>query len=133
MRDDLSQLSFMAGAWKAQRGESTIDELWLSPSGGTMMGVSRSVRSGKTTFEEHLRIDLHDGKARLMILREFGTAPITLVAGSVSDREVRFDPVDDPNRATITYSRTEAGLTAVIEGIGDSGPYRLVFEFVPAQ
>ena len=63
-----------------QRGTSTFHAVWMPPSGGLILGMSRTVRSGKAPFEEHLRIDEHDGKLRLQILNRFGDQPITHLA-----------------------------------------------------
>lgn len=55
----IENLAFMKGCWEIVKPDLDvrIEEHWLGPSGGTMVGVSRSVRSGKTSGWEYLRIE----------------------------------------------------------------------------
>ena len=57
-----ADLAFLAGCWKFERDGRTVEEHWLAPSGGSLMGVSRTVEKGKTVDYEFLQIrDLPDG------------------------------------------------------------------------
>lgn len=58
---DLSELAWMAGHWLAEPEGNRLEEVWLDPAGGTMVGVSRSVVDGATVAFEYLRIELQDG------------------------------------------------------------------------
>jgi hypothetical protein len=51
-------LSWMAGCWELSvpQRQMTIAEHWMKPSGGTLIGMSRTVRGAKTTGFEFLRI-----------------------------------------------------------------------------
>ena len=35
-----ADLAFMTGCWKLERNGRTVEEHWLAPSGGTLLGVS---------------------------------------------------------------------------------------------
>lgn len=51
-------LAWMAGCWERSVPErqTTTGEQWMKPAGGTMIGMSRTVKAGKTTGFEFLRI-----------------------------------------------------------------------------
>ena len=54
----VDSLSWMAGCWELNvpQRQMTIAEHWMKPSGRTMIGMSRTVRGGKTTGFEFIRI-----------------------------------------------------------------------------
>ncbi|HJV41052.1 DUF6265 family protein, partial [Caulobacter sp.] len=54
---EIDKLAFMAGCWTLTWPNGTkIEEQWLAPAGGTMLGMSRSVRDGKLREYEFMRI-----------------------------------------------------------------------------
>jgi hypothetical protein len=44
-------LAWLAGCWRLNRGGTVVDEHWLNPLGGMMLGASRTVRNG--TVQEY--------------------------------------------------------------------------------
>src|SRR5688572_24567065 len=57
-----ADLAFMAGCWQFERNGRKVEEHWLAPAGGSLIGVSRTVAGGKTVDYEFLQIrDLPDG------------------------------------------------------------------------
>src|SRR5262245_15635489 len=55
---DIAELAWIAGDWQtAPGGRAQIEEHWIPPAGGTMMGVSRTVAGGKTAEFEFLRVE----------------------------------------------------------------------------
>src|SRR5262252_2098810 len=54
----ISDLSWIAGAWQtAPGGRAQIDEYWMPPAGGSMLGTGRTVAGDKTVEFEFLRIE----------------------------------------------------------------------------
>lgn len=125
----LDNLKFMEGPWEADRGSGVSQETWMPPAGGTMLGLSRTLREGRTTFTEFLKIEEKDGKLILTICQKLGGPAMTLIAGKVSPSEVVFEPVDDPNKATVTYRLVEKELHATVAGIREGEPYKIEFKF----
>jgi len=39
-------LTWLSGCWRLNRGTTVVDEQWLNPLGGMMLGTSRTVKSG---------------------------------------------------------------------------------------
>ncbi|HEY7699774.1 MAG TPA: DUF6265 family protein, partial [Vicinamibacteria bacterium] len=54
---DLDGLRFLSGKWQGEWGKAAIEEHWTEAAGGTMLGVSRTIVSGKTVAFEYLRIE----------------------------------------------------------------------------
>lgn len=56
--NSVDTLSWMSGCWELNIPERqmTIAEHWMRPAGGTLIGMSRTVRGGKTTGFEYIRI-----------------------------------------------------------------------------
>src|SRR6185503_16625927 len=56
---DVRQLAFMAGCWENQQAGTL--EYWTKPGGGSLLGVSRTVKGGKTVFTEYMQIREQEG------------------------------------------------------------------------
>ena len=42
----ISQLGWLAGNWRLERNGRVVDEQWMAPAGGVMLGMSRTVIPG---------------------------------------------------------------------------------------
>ncbi len=59
---NIADLGGMAGCWE-QKNEAKkllISEMWMSPAGSSMLGMGRTVKNGKTTGWEYMRIEQRD-------------------------------------------------------------------------
>jgi hypothetical protein len=114
--DALSRLGFMAGCWELRRGPTLIHEHWMSPLGGMMLGMSRTVVRDSVREFEHLRIETRNGVATY-VAHPSGQAETAFVATVVRDTLAVFEnPAHDFPR-TISYRRLGAdSLLARIEG-----------------
>jgi len=54
--------AWIAGCWVTERGKATIEEQWMAPAGGTMLGMGRTIREGKLDDYELLIIRAKDGR-----------------------------------------------------------------------
>lgn len=53
----LADLAWLAGHWSVELGPTRIEEVWLAPAGGFLLGMNRTAaKSGKGAFE-YLRIE----------------------------------------------------------------------------
>jgi hypothetical protein len=52
----VTAFAWLAGCWASVAGEFGTGEVWTTPAGGTMLGVSRTVRDGKTVEYEFMQI-----------------------------------------------------------------------------
>src|SRR5688572_33346099 len=60
---EISQLAWLGGCWKSDVAEPGSGEHWMPLAGGTLLGVSRTVKQGKTVEFEFMQIRaLADGQ-----------------------------------------------------------------------
>lgn len=52
----IADFSWLSGCWSHEDAEPGSDEIWSSPAGGIMLGMSRTVRGGKTVEHEFMSI-----------------------------------------------------------------------------
>lgn len=113
---EVAALGWMQGCWERATRSGAVEEQWTAPRGGTMLGVSRTVRGDSTVAWEYLRIVPRDG-GLVYVATPSGQATAEFTATTVSDTLVVFEnPAHDfPQR--ILY-RPAAGdsLHARIEG-----------------
>lgn len=56
-RPSLDDLAFMAGCWRGEFGaDGVIEEIYMRPAGGLMLGTTRFLRSGRAVDHEFARI-----------------------------------------------------------------------------
>ncbi|HKG95450.1 MAG TPA: DUF6265 family protein [Gemmatimonadaceae bacterium] len=125
-------LGWLAGCWQLSVGTRVVDEQWMAPRGGEMLGMSRTVAAGATREYEFLRIYAR-GDTLIYAARPSGQPPAEFRATTVSAREVAFEnPQHDfPQRVGYRLQPPDS-LVAYIEGTAGgkrrvvSYPYRRV-------
>ena len=112
----LDTLAWLGGCWAQTRPDGLIEEHWMKPSGGTMLGMGRTVRGGKTIEFEFLQIREMNGKLAY-VAKPSGQAESTFPVKSLTDSEVVFEDLahDFPQR--VIYRRQADGAVhARVEG-----------------
>lgn len=112
-----SSLAWLAGCWRAENGEAGSGEHWLAPAGGTMLGVGRTVRQGKTVEHEFMQIR-NDGEGRLVyIALPSGQREATFAATRLDAQQVVFENPEHDFPQRVIYRLQDADrLLARIEG-----------------
>lgn len=112
----VQDLAWLSGCWASIDGEAGSGETWTAPAGGTLLGVGRTVKSGKTVSHEFMQI------------RETGSGQIAFIALPSGQKEASFPLVrlsgqeavfenpqhDFPQR--VIYRRDGDLLTGRVEG-----------------
>lgn len=115
-KDPLERFAWLAGSWRITRANGEItEETWTTPSGGLMVGMGRTVQSGKPTFHEYLRIEARGNQ--IVYLAQPKGAPATefiLVPGDGKRAVFENAAHDWPKR--IRYERTNKGLAVRVDG-----------------
>ena len=115
---DIDRLGFIAGCWTLTRPNGTkIEEQWLAPAGGAMIGMSRSVRDGKLREYEFMRLTPgEDGKLRYGVIPS-GQAEATFPVKEISENAVTFEAPEHDFPQRILYRLIDKDtLVARIEG-----------------
>ncbi|QNN47899.1 hypothetical protein H9L17_07180 [Thermomonas brevis] len=123
------EFDWLAGHWCGGSAGRAIDEVWLPEAGGVLLGMSRTVRGGKTESFEFMRI-VPAGDDAGFHVQPNGVAPTVFAIAERGERRVRFENAahDFPNR--IEYRREGDALHAWIAGPGRDGKeMRIPFEY----
>jgi hypothetical protein len=124
---DVSALSWLAGCWRGTSGSRTVDEMWMAPSGGGMLGAGRTVSGDRIVDHEFLQIRVQDG--RLVYIAKPARQPeASFTAAAVGPREVVFENLehDFPQRVIYRLS-DDLSLSARIEGTSNGRPRAVDF------
>jgi hypothetical protein len=121
--------AWLAGCWVREKGTRRIDEQWMAPRGGLMLGSSRTVRGDTLVEYEHLAIVLREGRPVYRAMPS-GQAPAEFTASVAGADHIAFDnPAHDfPQR--ISYAlRGSDSLVARIEGPVQGGTRSAEFAY----
>ena len=115
MSNDLEGLRFMEGDWRGESGKARIEEHWIEAAGGIMLGISRTIVSGKTVAFEFLRIEARaDGI--FYVAQPNGSAPTDFKLTKVSAGEAVFENPQHDHPKIIRYRLADDTLVAEVEG-----------------
>jgi hypothetical protein len=123
---DLSKLAWLGGCWKSESAEAGSGEHWLPLAGGTLLGLGRTVKEGKTVEFEFMQIRAgSDGKITFFA-QPSGQSPASFPVLRLSETEVVFEDLqhDFPQRVAYRLD-SKTHLTARIEGTRD-GALRVI-------
>jgi hypothetical protein len=114
---DVTSLAWLAGCWQAEPDEPGSGEHWLAPAGGTMLGVGRTVKNGKTVSHEFMQLRRNAEGELVYIALPSGQKEATFVATSVATESVIFENPEHDFPQKVTYRLQPGGRLLVrIEG-----------------
>jgi hypothetical protein len=106
----------MTGSWQGSDGGMEMEEVWLPPKGGAMLGLHRDVAKGRMVFFEFLRIEADkDGLVYLASPQGKPATPFRLVE-SAKNRAVFANPAHDFPERILYWLADDGRLHAKIEG-----------------
>jgi hypothetical protein len=131
-KSSLADLGWIGGCWEMSIPERNlqINEQWMKPAGGMMIGAGRTVKAGKTVDHEFLRI-VEDVDGIFYVAKPTGNKEETrfkLIRASASEIVFENPTHDFPQR--VMYKREGDKLNARIEGIKDGKPRGIDFPYV---
>lgn len=123
----ISQLGWLAGHWRMERGGRVVDEQWMAPGGGVMLGMARTIARGKVVEHEFIQIREGPGGALFFIAMPSRQKEATFQVVTLSANSAVFENPQHDFPRKISYSLGPDGsLLAVIEGPGSDGQTRRV-------
>ena len=126
----IERLAWLQGCWETTAGVRTVEEQWMSPRGGNMIGMGRTLRDG------------HLAEYELVVLREQGDQlayeahpseqpSAVFLSRLVSDSMVVFENPKHDFPQTIGYQRQGSdSVLAWIEGTSAGKSRRVEFPYV---
>lgn len=123
----INQLGWLAGHWRMEKGGRVVEEQWMAPAGGVMLGMSRTVSRGKVVEHEFIQIREGPGGALYFIALPSGQKEAAFLIKSMTATEAVFENQqhDFPQRISYTL-QPDGSLLAAIEGPGKEGQTRRV-------
>ena len=115
-KSSIADIAWLAGCWERTAGETRIEEQWMRPGGGTMLGMSRTVSGDTTRTYEYMQIREEGGRL-VFTARPAGQTQAWFASIRVTPSQVVFEnPTHDfPQR--VIYARGAGdSLYARIEG-----------------
>jgi hypothetical protein len=125
----LDAFSWLAGCWAGGSGTRQVEEQWMQPRGGIMLGVGRTIVDGVAREHEFLLLRA-DGSDIFYVARPSGQQEASFKLIEMKDGAATFEnPAHDfPQR--IIYRRSADGsLVARIEGVRNGQPRGSDFPF----
>jgi hypothetical protein len=125
----IKDVAWLHGCWELREGDRVVEERWMPPRAGTMLGVGRTTRGEKLIEHEFVVLTERDGRLAYQA-HPSGQATATFMSGPITGREVVFeDPSHDfPQR--VGYKSTGPGqLLAWVEGTAGGRTRRMEFAY----
>ncbi len=123
------RLSWMSGCWSRTNGATIVEEQWMSPRGGTLLGTGRTTVNGRTREYEFLRV-FTAGDTLVYGSIPSGQTYAEFSAKSVGERDIVFENLqhDFPQRIGYRAVGTDS-LVAFIEGPRGGSIRRIEFPY----
>ena len=114
----LASMAWLTGCWAEEGAEAGTVEQWMAPAGGTMLGMGRTVKNGKTTTFEFMRLRVNDEGKLVFIALPRGQGETTFTLLSHIDQRAVFENLQHDFPQRVIYQKLGADkLTARIEGL----------------
>ncbi|MGA0610138.1 DUF6265 family protein [Caldimonas sp. KR1-144] len=129
----VQQLGWLAGCWqlerRTERGPRIVDEQWMAPSGGALLGSSRTVSAGVLVDFEHMLIR-EEGGGLVFTARPARQPEASFRAIEIADGAVVFENREHDFPQRVIYRRGADGrLDARIEGVLGGQPRAIDFPY----
>ncbi len=124
----IGRVAWLQGCWETASADRTVEEQWMAPRGGSMVGSGRTVR-GDTLVEYELVVIRQRGDDLVYVAHPSGQPSAEFVASSVSDGRVVFENAGHDFPQRIGYQRKGDGLRAWVEGTKDGRTRRIEFPY----
>ena len=110
------QLAWLAGCWAQTGGGRTVEEQWMQPRGGLMLGAGRTVKGDSLVEFEQVRI-LERGGRLVYAAAPSGQTPAEFESIALTDSSVTFENAGHDFPQRVLYRRIGAdSLVARVEG-----------------
>jgi len=118
----ITRLAWLAGGWRMEQGGRVVDELWMAPAAGVMLGMGRTLTKGRVVEHEFLQIREGPGGMLFYVAQPSGQKEAAFQLASLTDTEAVFENPQHDFPQKISYSlRPDGALLAVLEGPGPEG------------
>jgi len=132
----LEKLAWLTGSWRMEKAGRLVEEQWMAPAGGVMLGMSRTVVKGRVVEYEFMQIREGPGGTLFFVAQPSGQKEAAFQLLSLEDNGVIFENREHDFPQRILYTREADGsVLAAIEGpLGmDDKRKRVEFPYVAVK
>jgi hypothetical protein len=116
-RQGTASLEWLAGSWTGMDGSTRVEEHWMRPAGGVMLGVHRDLDSAGFVWFEYLRIETRAGTTAYAAMPG-GRPAVMFPLKEITRNSVVFENQENDFPQRIIYRLNDDGsLLARIEGM----------------
>jgi len=124
----VQRLNWLAGCWAFTAGDRLVEEQWMAPRAGSMLGTSRTVRADKVTEYEFVVLR-EQGEQLAYEVSPSGRPPTVFVSISVTPTGVVFESLQHDFPQRVAYQRNGDQLLAWIEGTRNGNLRRIEYPY----
>ena len=109
----VESLSWLTGSWEGPIGEDLLEETWLPPRAGNIVGLVRSSNESVTNFVEIIIIKEINGTLELQLqlfddsLKPINKNPHSFELAKIENNYISFKGVSAGSHKTLSYQRPE--------------------------
>ena len=126
--DGIQRVAWLHGCWEMATAQQTVEEQWMPPRGGSMLGMSRTLRGGTLSEYELVVLREQDGQLAY-VAHPSGQRSATFLSRTLGDTSVVFENLTHDFPQRIGYERKGDALLAWIEGTRDGRTRRIEFPY----
>jgi Domain of unknown function (DUF6265) len=124
----IQQVAWMQGCWQMEAGARVVEEQWMAPRGGVMLGTGRTVRDGKLVEYESVVLREQDG----MLAYEAhpsGQPSAVFLSSTIDESTAIFENPSHDYPQRVGYKRDGDSLLAWIDGTVNGKSRRVDFPY----
>ncbi len=114
-KQSIESLQWLAGSWISMTDGDVVEEQWMVPRGGLMLGLGRTVRSSGRRNFEFMRIEEKDG-ALTFFASPSGQPATAFKTTELAKEKIVFENPQNDFPTKISYWKDGEKLRAKIEG-----------------
>jgi hypothetical protein len=128
----IERAAWLEGCWESATPARTVEESWLPAKGGSMIGVGRTIREGKTASYEMFVLREHGDRLEYEA-HPSGQSPATFLSTRITASELVFENPEHDFPQEVGYRMDGATLVAWIRGMQGGKDRRIEFPYARAQ
>jgi hypothetical protein len=126
--EKIDQIAWLQGCWQLDSGGRVVEEQWMAPRGGVMLGMGRTVRDGKLVEYESVVLREQDGRMAYEA-HPSGQPPAVFTSQTIGESTVVFENLAHEFPQRVGYTRDGESLLAWIEGTANGKSRRVDFSY----
>jgi hypothetical protein len=124
----IEQVAWMQGCWQMDAGPRVVEEQWMAPRGGVMLGMGRTVRDGKLVEYESVLLREQGGKLAYEA-HPSGQPSAVFMSSTIGESTVIFENLAHDYPQRVGYKREGDSLIAWIDGTAGGKSRRVDFPY----